>query len=93
VAILIAAAMPAPGRSSVYFCVAVQRSKDDPAGAQELLDRYTEFQWRVFSEDIPILQSIRFRPGTLTRGDRGLIEYFNYVRRYPRADPGMEFLQ
>jgi hypothetical protein len=38
-------------------------------------------------EDEPILESMRFRRGTLVASDRHLARYFRYVSEFPRAAP------
>jgi hypothetical protein len=44
------------------------------------------------SEDQSVYQNIRFVQGTLLEVDRELARYFDYLRRYPRANPGREFI-
>lgn len=31
---------------------------------------------------------MRFREGTFVRADRALVRYFQWVRRFPKANPG-----
>jgi len=46
----------------------------------------------IVSEDIPIMQTIHFRPGTLTKSDKALGKFLQYVRNFPRAHPSAEFI-
>jgi hypothetical protein len=32
--------------------------------------------------------AMRFREGTFVRADRALVRYFQWVRRFPKANPG-----
>ena len=47
---------------------------------------------QVMSEDQSVYENIRFVQGTLLDVDRELARYFDYLRRYPRANPGREFI-
>ena len=80
----------APGRTRLYLTVAVRKDEPD---AERYLDEMMELERRVVSEDEDILQTIRFRPGTLTAADRTLARFFDYLRRYPRAHPAREFIR
>src|SRR4029453_10433590 len=42
---------------------------------------------QLIAEDAPVLDTIRFRPGVLVASDRHLARFFQYVRRFPRAQP------
>ena len=79
-----------PGRTRLYLTVAVRRSEPN---AEQYLEEMMELERRVVSEDEDILQTIRFRPGTLTATDRTLARFFEYLRRYPRAHPSREFIR
>jgi nitrite reductase/ring-hydroxylating ferredoxin subunit len=80
----------APGRTRLYLTVAVKRSEPD---AEAYLESMLELERRVVGEDEAILQTIRFRPGTLTATDRTLSRFFDHLRRYPRAHPSQDFIR
>jgi nitrite reductase/ring-hydroxylating ferredoxin subunit len=42
---------------------------------------------RLLEEDIPIMETIHFREGLLTEGDRLLARFLRFVRRQPKANP------
>ena len=47
----------------------------------------------AFSEAVrEALPTMRFRPGTLTKSDRTLARYFQFLRGYPRAHPSRPFI-
>ncbi len=48
---------------------------------------------RVVGEDLPVVNTIHFRPGALTRSDRTLTRFFDYLRTYPRCQPSAEFIR
>ena len=48
---------------------------------------------RTVGEDIDILNTIKYRPGTLTAGDRTLGKYLQFLRRVPRAHPSGPFIK
>jgi hypothetical protein len=46
----------------------------------------------VATEDLPIVERARFQPGLLTRSDRSLARFLQYLRDYPRAHPSAEYI-
>jgi nitrite reductase/ring-hydroxylating ferredoxin subunit len=79
-----------PGKSSLYLVLAVRRDEPDAAA---WLRSLVELERHVVSEDIPVLESIRFRPGALTASDRTLARFLSYLGRYPRAHPASDFIR
>jgi hypothetical protein len=57
-----------------------------------VLDGLKAMNMQVMSEDQSVYQNIRFVQGTLLEVDRELARYFDYLRDYPRANPGREFI-
>lgn len=85
-----------PGVTKVYFSIAVRKSNDSPdeiARAQALAERFMELEKKFVNQDIPILDGIHFRQGTLTRKDLPLSMYLDMVRRQPRAHPSADFIR
>jgi hypothetical protein len=39
------------------------------------------------------METIRFRPGTLTRSDLTFARYLEFLRKYPRAHPSAEYIK
>lgn len=73
-------------RRRSFFMVGVPRQGD--AGAErQALDNLRGFVERLLGEDEPVLESMRFRRGTLVASDRHLARYFRYVSEFPRAAP------
>jgi hypothetical protein len=84
--------LPRPGESRLFFAVAVEEDEADPDGARAFLDAMYDLEVGIATEDLPILERARFRPGTLTRSDKSLGRFFRYLRAYPRAHPSIDFI-
>jgi hypothetical protein len=39
------------------------------------------------------MNTIHYRPGHLTKVDKSLARFLNYVRTYPRAHPSADFIR
>ena len=84
--------LPRPGVTRVFAVVAVRRDEGDEKSTMDFLRFVMELEMRVVSEDIPVISTIHFRPGTLTRSDRTLSRFFQYLREYVRCHPSAEFI-
>ncbi len=85
-------AIPRAGQTNVFAVICARRQDSDDASTTEFLRSVTELEMRVLSEDMPVVNTIHFRPGTLTRSDRTLAKFFDYLRVYPRCNPSREFV-
>ncbi|MEX1147443.1 MAG: Rieske (2Fe-2S) protein [Sphingomonadales bacterium] len=85
--------MPRPGASKNFMVVAGKKSDGTPEDVEQWLDFVLEFEKRVVNEDLPIMETIRFRPGTLTRSDLTFARYVDFLRRYPRAHPSAPYIK
>ena len=85
--------LPEPGTVKTFFVVAAQRESGTPEEVEAFLDQVVELERQIVREDEAIMRTIRFRPGTLTKSDRILADFFRYLRRYPRAHPGAAFIR
>jgi hypothetical protein len=84
--------LPRPGQTKVFAVIAVRKSEGDEASCAKFLQEVTELEMQVVGEDFPVLNTIHFRPGTLTRSDRTLARFLQYLRDYPRCHPSAEFI-
>lgn len=82
--------LPRPQRSRGFLILAVR--KDEPE-AEQFLEAMLELERRVLSEDVPVLETIHFRPGALSASDKTLARFLNYLTRYPRAHPSADFIR
>lgn len=85
--------MPRPGESLTYMVVAARRDMGTPAEVDRFLDLVVDLERGVVTEDELIMRTVRFAPGHLTRSDRTLARFFDYLRKYPRAHPGGAFIK
>ena len=83
---------PKPSHTKTYMLIVVRKSDGDAESNQAFLEFAMNLEKKVVSEDVPILQTIRFKPGTLTKSDKALGRFFQYLRGYPRAHPSAEFI-
>ncbi|HLX37421.1 MAG TPA: hypothetical protein VKR29_06445, partial [Candidatus Binataceae bacterium] len=84
--------LPRPRQTKVFAIIAARKEDSDDATTAAFLKAVTDLEIKVVSEDIPVLNTIHFRPGTLTRSDRTLSRFFQYLRDYPRCHPSAEFI-
>jgi nitrite reductase/ring-hydroxylating ferredoxin subunit len=84
--------LPRAGWTRNFMVVAVQPT-DDRAADEEFIDFCLLTELGILGEDTGILTTMRFQPGTLTRSDRVLGKYFEYLRQYPRAHPSANWIR
>ena len=80
--------LPRPGKLIVFAINAVRKGPK----AEEELETSHQQSRRILSEDQHIMDSIHYRVGYLTKGDRSLAKFLTYVRKYPRAHPSADFI-
>jgi phenylpropionate dioxygenase-like ring-hydroxylating dioxygenase large terminal subunit len=73
------------------YLVAVTTNEGEDSAA--FVDRMLNLSKAIISEDAPILNGIRFRQGTLTRSDKALARFLDYIRDYPRAHPSADYIR
>lgn len=84
--------LPRPGRTKTFLIIAARKCDGDAAANEAFLNFALDLEKKVVSEDIPIMQTIHFKPGTLTKSDKALGKFLQYLRTYPRAHPSAEFI-
>jgi len=84
--------LPRPGRSKTYMIVVARKDDGDDAANEAFVNFAMDLEKRVVSEDVSIMQTIHFKPGTLTKSDKALSKFLQYLRNYPRAHPSAEFI-
>jgi hypothetical protein len=84
--------LPKPGQANLFFAVAVEDDPADPEGTQNFLNAMFDLEIGIATEDLPIVERARFKPGTLTKSDRTLARFFQYLRDHPRAHPSAEYI-
>lgn len=86
---IVAFGLPRPGRLLAYSINAVRKGPKQ----KEHLDLANFISARTLGEDKDIMNTIHYRPGHLTKGDKSLSRFLNYVRKYPRAHPSASFIR
>jgi hypothetical protein len=98
--------VPAEGENGVFsqswfpLCLSEQITARQVRGEKFLAvlrscfgcDSLSLLMHRTINEDKEILNTIHYRPGTLTRGERTLAQDLQFLRRYPRAHPSASFI-
>ncbi len=67
-------------------------SAKDLKSAARFCKRMMKMEDTFAQQDREILKTIRFRQGYLTKSDRALAKFLDYIRRYPRAHPSADFI-
>ena len=87
--------MPTPGKSIAYFVNVVHRgsgSELDLIKAKEWLRVTSNLEVTFGLQDLAILNSIHFKPGSLTKTDKFLGKFLDFLRAFPRAHPSRDFI-
>jgi phenylpropionate dioxygenase-like ring-hydroxylating dioxygenase large terminal subunit len=90
---LVSSAAMAPGKSLSFYVVGIRKSAAEKMTARQLHDHLEELEanaMKLYTEDEPVLFSIRFRgpaEGNWVGADRHLAHYFRYLREFPQARP------
>ncbi len=85
-------ALPRPGQTKTFLIIAARKADGDTASTEAFLHTVMELEKKVISEDVPIMQTIHFKPGVLTKSDKALGKFLQYLRVFPRAHPSAEFI-
>lgn len=95
-AVMTAFGMPRPGVTQNYFVLCVEKgdgSAEDNLRIGRRHDFIFELGKSMTSDDRPILHTIHYTPGLLTRADRALARYLDMVRKFPRQHPSADFIR
>jgi nitrite reductase/ring-hydroxylating ferredoxin subunit len=82
-----------PGRSSVYIVVCARKDIGTAEEVDQYLDFVVDMETKIVLDDMVNMETIHFRPGTLTRSDLTLSRFFDYMRKFPRAHPSGDFIR
>ena len=88
--------IPQPGHTQAYFIVATHKGAGTPAElavAEEHARFAMNLERMVVAEDYSVLRRVRYRHGALTRSDRLLARFLEYVRNFPRAHPSAPYIR
>lgn len=94
--LLAATATPLPGggcRNYAFSASTPDANGGVDAEVEARLTMSLGFGEGLIKDDVPIMTSIHMREEFLLPADRALVRYLHYVRDYPRANPGGEFIR
>jgi phenylpropionate dioxygenase-like ring-hydroxylating dioxygenase large terminal subunit len=86
-------AMVRPGETRTYMVVAARTDMGSAQEVEHFLDFVENLERGIVSEDEMIMKTIHFAPSHLTKSDRTLSKFLDYLRSYPRAHPGANFIR
>lgn len=84
-----------PNKSETFLTIVTPKEDGSPeslAAAKQFNDEMMLFEQGIVNEDAPILNTIHYRPGTLTKSDLTLSRWLDLIREYPRAHPSADFI-
>lgn len=93
---LAAMSLAGPRRCDIHIVVGLKRSGTDAAAKdadEALLGQLHQRFGAMADEDLELLSTAHYVPGTLTRHDEALARYLDLLRGYPRANPAAEFIR
>ena len=82
-----------PGKSLVWFMIAARRDMGTPEEIDQFIEFIFDVEVKVVVEDLINLKTIHFAPGTVTKSDKTLMRFFEYMRAFPRAHPSGPFIK
>ena len=86
----------APGQTQVYYSLGTTKS-DGSAEDDARVAMTHEFLFRlgksIVTDDRPILHSLKYTPGVMTKSDRALTKYLDMVRTFPRSHASADFIK
>jgi len=86
---------PRPGKSEVFLSILTPKGDGSPENTAQIeafMEEMMLFEQQIVTEDMPILCSINYKPGTLLKSDKSLGRFLEYIRKYPRAHPSADFI-
>lgn len=82
--------LPRPNRTRVYMMVAV---RDEGGAEQPFLQQAMKMECDILSQDMHVLNRMDYRQGKVTKQDKLLVKFLDFVRDYPRAHPSADFIR
>lgn len=85
--------IPAVGQTQLFTIIAaLPKPGETEEETNAFLDYALGIELGIASEDMPIFSTMHYTPGNLTRGDRVLARFFEYLRNFPKAHPSADFI-
>lgn len=85
--------IPVAGFTKLFTIFAAKPLEgESPEDTEAFIDYVSGVELAIAAEDMPIFAGLHYTPGNLTRGDRVLARFFEYLRNYPRSCPSADFI-
>jgi len=84
-----------PGVTQDYFVIGLKKGDGSPqsdATIKFLHNAMFQMGRRMVAEDRPILHTLKYAPGAMTRSDEALARFLDYVRAFPRSHHSADFI-
>ena len=84
-----------PGVTQDYFVIGLKKgdgSAESDATIKFLHNAMFQMGRRMVAEDRPILHTLKYAPGAMTRSDEALARFLDYVRAFPRSHHSADFI-
>ena len=94
-AILTAFGLPAPGVTQNYFSIGVPKgdgSAESNARIAFLHQALFLMGKKMVLEDRPILHTLKYTPGAMTKSDQALARFLDLIRGFPRSHHSSDFI-
>jgi phenylpropionate dioxygenase-like ring-hydroxylating dioxygenase large terminal subunit len=92
---LICAGLPHPGYSDTHLVVLMPKgdgTRADDTRRLHLADHLHQMEMKFIMQDAAVLNGIKFGPGFLIAEDKYFVQFVNWVRKYPRANPALHYI-
>jgi phenylpropionate dioxygenase-like ring-hydroxylating dioxygenase large terminal subunit len=94
---MMSAGLAIAGPVTRTFNITATHKQDDKAGDAQMRDMHIkmveQFGLQLNREDDPVMRTISPRLDNLTKSDRGLAAYFDFVRSYPRNETASDMIR
>lgn len=94
--LVVAFSCPRPGFHKAFGAIALHKGDGSPETVRrnkQSMEWAMQFGARVAQQDWQILNTIHYRRGALTKSDRMLAKYMDFLAAYPRAHPSADYIR
>ena len=92
---LICAGLPRGGYSDTHLVVLMPKgdgTDEDLNRRKHLADHLHQMETKFLMQDASVLNGIKFGPGFLIPEDKYFVQFVNWVRKYPKANPALHYI-
>jgi phenylpropionate dioxygenase-like ring-hydroxylating dioxygenase large terminal subunit len=92
---LTAFGLPRPSQTQNYFVIGLKKGDGSPQSSAQIAFLHNQLFLmgrRMVAEDRPILHTLKYTPGAMTKSDMALARFLNLVRKFPRSHHSADFI-